>query len=340
MRLPLDSRKGYFLAEDLTRPLESLSSAVHLLSLRASAQLAQGQAAAAFQDVMLALRLTTMVKESAFASQQWHRWGMMRFCLQPIWEGVTAHRWNDEQLAALQKELAALDLLADYRLAVRGETRTMMCLCDEIQALCEGRPSELSKRGSPDLNERFWTWVVKTFYPVGWLYQDKVWLYRFYQRHADPLETAALPNQDSRARAAERRTMTDPIMASVMQPRLLGVFGESAAGALMLQTFLHLARTACALERFHAAQGRYPATLEALQPKYLPQVPDEVFAGPGQKLKYVPTPGAGFRLYSIGLHRIDDGGTPLQAVDKPQDPFWGESIERKSSIVWLQPGHN
>jgi hypothetical protein len=133
--------------------------------------------------------------------------------------------------------------------------------------------------------------------------------------------------------------MTDPIMAGLALPRLRGVFSEGAR-ALMLQTFLQLARTACALERSHAAQGQYPATLEALRPKYLQQVPDDIFAGPGQKLKYVPTPGGGFKLYSIGLHRIDDGGNPLQSGEKPQDPFWGESIERRASIVWLQPGHN
>jgi hypothetical protein len=312
MRLPLDYGKGFFLAEDLTRPLQSLWSAVHLLSLRASAELAQGQGEAALQDVVLALRLT----KSTFDYEYGHRSGMMRFCLQPIWEGLTSHRWNDEQLAALQKELAALDLLADYRLDVRGETLRMMWLFGQIQALCEGQPSELSKRGSTDSNDRFWTWVVKTFYPVGWLYQDKVWIYRFYQRHADPLDAAALRNQALDARAAERRTMTDPIAAGVVLPRLRQVFSESAPEALMLQTFLQQARTACALERFHAAQGQYPAALEALRPKYLQQVPDDILAGPGQKLKYVPTPGGGFKLYSIGFNRIDDG------------------------VVWLQPGQN
>ena len=344
MRLPLDYGKGFFLGEDLNPPLQSLSSAVHLLSLRASAELAQGQGEAALQDVVLALRLTTMVKESAFvvnesvfAYEHWHRWGMMQFCLQPIWEGLTSHRWNDEQLTALQKELAALDLLADYRLALRGETLMMMCLFDQMQAFFEGQPSELSKQQSTDANDRFWTWVVKTFYPVGWLYQDKVWIYRFYQRHADPLDAAALRNQALDELAAERRTMTDPIAAGVVQPRLRQVFSESSAGALMLQTFLQQARTACALERFHAAQGRYPATLEALGPKYLQQVPDDIFAGPGQKLKYVPTSGGGFKLYSIGFNRIDDGGKLPQSVETRQDVF-GELLESGCSIVWLQPG--
>ena len=346
MRLPLDYGKGFFLGEDLNRPLQSLGSAVHLLSLRASAQLAREQGEAALRDVLLALRLTTLVKESAFvvnksafAYVHWHRWGMMQFCLQPIWEGLASHRWNDEQLAGLQKELAALDLLADYRLAVRGETLKMMCLYDQLLAFFEGQPSELAKQQSMDFNEHCWTWLVKTIYPVGWLYQNKVWIYRFYQRHADPLAAAALRNQPLAERAAERRTLTDPIAAVLVQARLRELFGESSAGALMLQTFLQQARTACALERFHAAQGRYPATLEALEPKYLPQVPDDVFAGPGEKLKYVRTPVGGFKLYSIGSNRIDDGGKLLPAVATRQDLF-GELIEVGSSLVWLQPGRN
>ena len=157
---------------------------------------------------------------------QRHRRGMMQFCLQPIWEGLAAHRWNDGQLAAVQKKLAQVDLLADYPRVMHGETLAMMSLFDQMLAFIEGRPSELARRMTlADGGESFWTWLARTFYPVGWLYQDKAWTYRFYQRHANPLIAEGLRNESFEA---EDRTITDPIMVTIMLPKLREVFTDGS----------------------------------------------------------------------------------------------------------------
>ncbi|HYE62160.1 MAG TPA: hypothetical protein VD997_09195 [Phycisphaerales bacterium] len=71
-------------------------------------------------------------------------------------------------------------------------------------------------------------------------------------------------------------------------------------------------RAMVALERFYAAEGRYPATLQELVAKYLAAVPGD--AWDGQPLKYrVHAPGQerngwGYTLYSIGGNGVDDGG--------------------------------
>jgi hypothetical protein len=63
--------------------------------------------------------------------------------------------------------------------------------------------------------------------------------------------------------------------------------------------------TAYALAWYERVNGRYPNTLDALAPKYLPQVPKDLFTGGA--LVYKPT-ADGYLLYSVGPDGKDDGG--------------------------------
>jgi hypothetical protein len=334
MRLPLDFRKSYYVVEDLRRPLDSLYSAVHLLALRASAELAQEQAEAALQDILLALRLAELLREEPFDYVQRHRRGMLQHCLQPIWEGLAAHGWNNPQLAVLQKKMAELDLLADYRRGVHSETLWMMNLVDQVLAFVTGQPSEFERRHPPnESGERFLAWVARTFYPVGWLYHDKTWIYRFYERHPDPLQAVSLRSQPRNEFPAGIRTISDPMLVTFVLPKLREVFGEGSAQTLILHTFFQQAATDCALERFRLAQGQYPATLEALVPGYLRQVPADILARTHSNLKYHRTDEGGFRLYSVGLNRVDDGGKPSQSTEQ-RHSLVSRLSEGNSDLVW------
>jgi hypothetical protein len=71
---------------------------------------------------------------------------------------------------------------------------------------------------------------------------------------------------------------------------------------VQLQQNLHLAFALAAYQREH---GRYPATLDALAPKYLPQIPNDLFSG--KALIYRPSE-KGYLLYSVGVNGQDDGG--------------------------------
>jgi len=63
---------------------------------------------------------------------------------------------------------------------------------------------------------------------------------------------------------------------------------------------------ACALERYRLANGEYPETLDALQPRFIETLPHDVIGG--QPLKYHPTDNGQFALYSVGWNGTDDGG--------------------------------
>jgi hypothetical protein len=62
---------------------------------------------------------------------------------------------------------------------------------------------------------------------------------------------------------------------------------------------------AFALAWYQREIGRYPDRLDALAPRYLNQVPKDMFSGGG--LVYRPTAN-GYVLYSVGLNAKDDGG--------------------------------
>ena len=67
----------------------------------------------------------------------------------------------------------------------------------------------------------------------------------------------------------------------------------------------HSTGHAFALEAYRRDEGRYPAKLGALAPRYLRAIPGDLFgSGP---LTYRPTKD-GYLLYSVGLNGEDDGG--------------------------------
>jgi hypothetical protein len=77
---------------------------------------------------------------------------------------------------------------------------------------------------------------------------------------------------------------------------------------------LRLGLTAVALEQFRAdKENRYPATLSALTPQYLPATLTDPFDG--QPLRY-RTKGAGYLLYSVGPDLKDNSGERVGAKER------------------------
>jgi hypothetical protein len=64
-------------------------------------------------------------------------------------------------------------------------------------------------------------------------------------------------------------------------------------------------QVAFALAAYRSDTGKYPAKLDDLAPKYLPKVPDDLFAG--KALIYKPT-DKGYLFYSVGANGKDDEG--------------------------------
>ncbi len=71
----------------------------------------------AFADVKLILRLTDSIRSEPMLISHLVRLVMLHITLQPVWEGLTEHKWSEAQISEIEQELAKLDFLADYQFA-------------------------------------------------------------------------------------------------------------------------------------------------------------------------------------------------------------------------------
>lgn len=105
------------------------------------------------------------------------------------------------------------------------------------------------------------------------------------------------------------------IFSKMLLPSMVGVTEKEALD----RANLAIARCAIAIERHRLAnQGELPARLEDLVPRFLPETPLDPFDG--QALRYRRLE-AGYRIYSIGINRKDDGGGTdnLKRSERPKD---------------------
>ncbi len=336
VRYPLDYERGAFAPDAPAYYFMNLSEAVHVLSLRASAKLSLGQTEASLQDVILAFRLSeTLRPDRSFSTRSTSE--MLMMCLQPVWEGLTAHRWTQPELAALEKQFASIEPLAGFRHAFRTQTLKTMDLLDQIQAFLEGRPTR-TDMAPDDGSAQFVAELMRWTFPTGWLYQDKVWFYRFYERYADPLSDLGSRPLDPHAQAKDWRWLMDPLAVTFFVPRAVEVLQTGGPEALFLHTTLQEATVACALERYRQAERQYPEALQALVPTYLPEVPRDMLDRKGASLKYCRADNEGFVVYSVGLNRVDDGGNSSPPdVDGQGIPSLVPRLDR-GDWVWRQSG--
>jgi hypothetical protein len=86
-----------------------------------------------------------------------------------------------------------------------------------------------------------------------------------------------------------------------------------------------LTKIALALAEYHADRGSYPSALANLTPKYLPEVPKDIFNSDAD-LHYA-VEGNGYLLYSIGPNGKDDGGKGANDRKSGNEP-WDDLVVR------------
>ena len=101
--------------------LTRIRTAVCYLALHGNAALRGGDHQTALQDVKLMFRLLDSVRREPVPYSHFVRAASLQHALQPIWEGLADRRWTAADLQAIEQELAKLDFVVDYRLALRGD---------------------------------------------------------------------------------------------------------------------------------------------------------------------------------------------------------------------------
>ena len=225
-----------------------------------------------------------------------------------IQDGFRWHVWQEPQLAALQQQLENEDLPALVVDSLKSE---------EVFA-----SAELIDTPTATLRKRIWigkssvpweglvspSYLYFNFGPRGWVYQNAIhhvkWMQQFLQTY-DVSNQLIYPKVVAGwTKGVEHFNGWAPYSywEAIFMPNLL----KAAQVTTFNQTQVNEAAIACALERYHLKNGRYPDTLDVLVPQFIEKLPHDIIGG--QPLHYRRTDDGKFLLYSVGWNEKDDGG--------------------------------
>jgi hypothetical protein len=309
--------------------LSRMKGLTTLTSVRATAELEAGRPADALADFKVGFRLSEVIHDEPFLIDHLVRISTLSINLQTVREGLARRAWTDAQLVELEKYLASVDVLAEYRFAMRGE-----------RALSTGGLDFLRRQGfrSDPMMYMDNEGGAATHYglnpmPSGWFYQNMLTISQMHQDFtiaaADEKAHRVFPELGEQLNARLEKMSKRPytIFAKMLMPAVGKAVGRSAR----TQVFVDAARVACALERHRLASGALPETLESLSPRYLEKIPTDVIDG--KPLRYHRNLDGGYILYSVGWNQTDDGGEI--AWSKGKDPRVDIS---QGDWVWQMPG--
>ena len=311
--------------------LAGLRTTTRRLQVRACAELALGNSSAALQDVLLALRLGTSTRNEPFLISFLVRLTIVQEALQPVWEGLEAHRWTGEQLTVLQQQLADLHFLPELDRALASE-RAAALLTADLLAAHKARLSDIGDMPGLSPGDESIRDLMRRFAPRGWFDREKLNYSRMLDRQLegayDISRNRVFPSRIiSNAREVESvlgvsgsRRFGGGVPSSESTPGFGGILRHLSLAALLVpelkevpakataaQTSVDQARIACALERYRLAHGDFPESLAALVPSVSPELPKDPITG--EPYRYRRTQD-GYRLYSVGWNERDDNGIP------------------------------
>jgi len=116
--------------------------------------------------------------------------------------------------------------------------------------------------------------------------------------------------------AAVARRDLGRLMGKLLTVMLVPAFEAAFESENRAHTREALGQLGFALAAYHADHGTYPDGLNALAPKYLSKVPNDLYTE--QPLHY-RRQGAGFLLYSVGANGVDDGGRTFDSQPQGDD---------------------
>ena len=314
--------------------LSAMRNSVTFLQLRTAAELKNNETDKALADVKLMLRLSEKIRPEPFLSS--YIWGIwwFRIVLQPVYEGLAEHRWSESQIMAIDDELAKVDFLEEYQIHMRGELGRR---CRDFEYL-RNNPEQVEYYLLTEFRESFkgvLTHLALEIIPNAVLYQNQLCYARsalksstlidLKQRMVSPL---FFRNYADAFYQQDTKTIT-PYNVLNKQSSSWLCFNSWVNAFAENQTYVDLARTAIALERYRLAHGKFPASLDALSPQFIARAPHDVING--KPLKYRREPDGQFVLYSVGWNEKDDGGKVVfvKLIDgQILDTFQGDWVWR------------
>jgi hypothetical protein len=303
------------------------------LSLEASAELATGQTDPALADEKLMLFLTDSLKSEPFIISILVRALCLQIAIQPVWEGLAEHRWNDAQLLELQGRFLSFDFLADVQQPLRAERAGGVLMVDLVKKKGFGFIDDLTDRPNEWLFEKAALNLIGKVVPSGWFYREKLnYGILFDEEEQGVLDLGTKRISPSKV-AANGSELNREVYGGLSTSVIKAILRHHVISAVLLQgltnvpvkiaiaqTAANQAALACALERYRLAHGRFPDQLDALTPQFMSRLPNDVITG--QPYKYRRAEDGQFILYSVGWNEKDDGGVPGKTLFDQSQGDW------------------
>jgi len=304
--------------------LANIKRLCSFLSVHAAANLAANNSDAALQDVLVALHLVDSLESEHFLINYLVQVACLQLAAQAVWEGTVQQRWTDAQWKQIQERAERLDFLRGMQHALDTERAAGITTIDWVKARQSGR--RFQALGEPDAlaNGGINSLGFFSFAPRGWWDMEKVSYARIFEKNLAPilagLKTGTFVDVPGELHGdglhrGPAAVWHHEVIASLLLPALDKVHRKAG----MAQALADEVVVACALERARLADGRYPQSLAALTPRFLPQPRRDVMTG--QPLIY-RADANGYVLYSIGWNQQDDGGRPGKTMFDDKDGDW------------------
>jgi hypothetical protein len=245
-----------------------------------------------------------------------------------IADGFRLGVWREPQLAALQTQLGEVNLTPQLRSAFLAE-RAGICRVLETQSAAKIHQS-FAMSGSQNLWQRLQDpqMLLASVAPRGWNQQNMVVVATVDQKYLDCFDADRQifsPRKSDSVLLDMEKTFNHMTPMNFLAGMGVPNFGHACKTLARTQTLVNEANVACAVERYRAAHGNFPETLELLIPDFIQRLPADVIGG--RPLHYRRKGSDKFLLYSVGWNETDDGGVAVRRSD-------GSVVLEQGDWVW------
>jgi hypothetical protein len=314
-------------------PFVGIRAAAHWLAGDVLVALREHRLEDAEKDICALAKLVQFHREDCTLVTQMIRVAVAGLGLSATWQALQADGWNEEMLAAIQKDWEAVNLGETFEVGMVGERAfggslfPMMRSASSSERLrffrlnVTTRPVQLR---TP--KDYFDAYMVMPFWAAD---SDEMFFLEHHQRSLDSIRKlhAGVPWSTINAELNSHHASLSQVFGSPMSKYrypfsaiAIPSFLRAAETCVRSETQRRMTVTAIALERYKLRSGTYPPNLEALIPGFLPAVPIDLMSA--KPLCYRLNADGTFKLYSVGEDARDDGGDPTPSTATSRFALW------------------
>jgi hypothetical protein len=309
-------------------PFVQFRNAAHWLAADVIGALHAGQFERALADLHALTQLSQLHRDDFMLVSQMIRVAISGLGLAVTWEALQAPGWSEEQLAALQRDWEAVDLLDAAETGLLGARASGEWGFETARSPDENQSTPFLSLASGRAGNPFEDWIVGPYWRAHMDVDELFFLDHFQKSLAGvrKLRSGAAWPAVNRELEANTRELEQLLSHPIKKYHYLysGIaipdIGRVSRTVVRNETLRRLTVVVIALERHRLRNGKFPSELGTLVPDFLASVSiDPMSAKP---LRYRLSADGSFTLYSVGEDGRDDGGDARHPIVTNRFDLW------------------